>query len=63
MLKQLDGRSISLPTGPRVLHTAGIALREFPMSLRLELLKTLSDPNIAYLLMTLGTIGTHRRVV
>src|SRR5512132_846934 len=57
LLKRLDGRSIPLPTGARVLHTAGATLREFPMSLRLEFLKTLSDPNIAYLLMTLGTVG------
>jgi membrane-bound serine protease (ClpP class) len=57
LLKQLDGRSISLPSGKRVLHTAEASLREFPMSLRLEFLKTLSDPNIAYLLMTLGTVG------
>ena len=32
-------------------------LREFPMGTRLELLKALSDPNIAYLLMSIGTIG------
>ena len=57
LLKQLDGRSIPFPTGARVLHTAGATLRKFPLSLRLEFLKTLSDPNIAYLLMTLGTIG------
>jgi membrane-bound serine protease (ClpP class) len=57
LLKQLDGRLISLSTGPRILHTADATLREFPMSLRLEFLKTLSDPNIAYLLMTLGTVG------
>jgi membrane-bound serine protease (ClpP class) len=57
LLKQLDGRTISLPSGPTVLHTANAAVREFPMGFRLELLKTLSDPNIAYLLMTIGTIG------
>ncbi|MEK6533515.1 MAG: nodulation protein NfeD [Nitrospirota bacterium] len=57
LLKQLDGRTISLQTGPTVLHTADTAVREFPMGLRLEFLKTLSDPNIAYLLMTIGTIG------
>ena len=57
LLKQLDGRTIPLQNGPTVLHTAGAAVREFPMGLRLELLKTLSDPNIAYLLMTIGTIG------
>ena len=57
LLKQLDGRSITLPSGSMVLHTTGMVVRAFPMSLRLELLKTLSDPNIAYLLMTIGTIG------
>lgn len=57
LLKQLDGRSVSLQSGQRVLQTTGLAVREYPMGLRLELLKTLSDPNIAYLLMTIGTIG------
>jgi membrane-bound serine protease (ClpP class) len=57
LLKQLDGRTVSLQTGPTVLRTAGITVREFPMGLRLEILKALSDPNIAYLLMTIGTIG------
>ncbi|WHZ15232.1 MAG: serine protease [Nitrospira sp.] len=57
LLKQLDGRSVLLPAGPTILHTTGASLREFPMGLRLEFLKTLSDPNIAYLLMTIGTIG------
>jgi membrane-bound serine protease (ClpP class) len=57
LLKQLDGRTIPLQSVPTVLHTADAAVREFPMGLRLELLKTLSDPNIAYLLMTIGTVG------
>ena len=57
LLKQLDGRTVLLQTGPTVLRTAGVAVREFPMGLRLKLLKALSDPNIAYLLMTIGTIG------
>jgi len=57
LLKQLDGRTINLLSGPRVLKTAGASVREFPMGLRLELLKAISDPNIAYLLMTIGTIG------
>ena len=57
LLKQVDGRRINLPSGPTVLKTAGAHLQEFPMGLRLEWLKTISDPNIAYLLMTIGTIG------
>ncbi len=32
-------------------------MREFPMRLRLELQRTLNDPNIASLLMAIGTIG------
>jgi len=57
LLKQLDGRTITLQTGQTVLHTTTATLREFPMGLRLEFLKALSDPNIAYLLMTIGTVG------
>jgi membrane-bound serine protease (ClpP class) len=57
LLKQLEGRTVSLQTGSTVLRTAGATVDEFPMGLRLELLKALSDPNIAYLLMTIGTIG------
>jgi membrane-bound serine protease (ClpP class) len=57
LLKQLEGRTVSLKTGSTVLRTAGATVDEFPMGLRLELLKALSDPNIAYLLMTIGTIG------
>jgi len=57
LLKQLDGRTVTLQTGQAVLRTAAATLREFPMGLRLEFLKALSDPNIAYLLMTIGTVG------
>lgn len=57
LLDRLDGRSVALASGPAVLHTKGAPRREFPMSWRLEMLKALSDPNIAYVLMTIGTIG------
>jgi membrane-bound serine protease (ClpP class) len=57
LLKQLHGRNVNLPSGPIVLKTADVSVREFPMGLRLEWLKAITDPNIAYLLMTIGTIG------
>lgn len=57
LVKQLHGRKVVLSSGPLTLATEGARIREFPMGLRLELLKALSDPNIAYLLMTIGTIG------
>ncbi|MFO0699278.1 MAG: nodulation protein NfeD [Nitrospira sp.] len=57
LLKQLNGRKVSLPNGSFTLSTDAATLHEFPMGTRLELLKILSDPNIAYLLMSIGTIG------
>src|SRR5215217_11903 len=57
LLKRVHGRQIVLSTGPATLATEHATIREFPMGFRLELLKALSDPNIAYLLMTVGTIG------
>lgn len=57
LVTQLHGRKVSTGSGDITLTTEHIQIREFPMGLRLELLKTLSDPNIAYLLMTLGTVG------
>jgi len=56
-LKEIDGREIQLGVQPLTLHTADAQVREFPMTWRLQALKALSDPNIAYVLMTIGTIG------
>lgn len=57
LLDRLDGRKISLASGSVTLQTKGVETRAFPMGWRLEALKALSDPNIAMLLMTIGTIG------
>ena len=57
LLDMLDGRKVVMAGGPVVLKTRGASVREFPMGWRLEALKVLSDPNIAMLLMTIGTIG------
>lgn len=57
LLSRLQGKRVSVGGQTVTLKTAEAALDPFPMGLRLELLKTLSDPNIAYVLMTLGTIG------
>lgn len=57
LLKQLNGRKIALATGSITFSSETATPHEFPMGTRLELLKTLSDPNIAYLLMSIGTIG------
>jgi membrane-bound serine protease (ClpP class) len=57
LLAAVDGRTVITGAGKHVLHTKGATLKDAPMGWRLEALKALSDPNIAFLLMTLGTIG------
>jgi membrane-bound serine protease (ClpP class) len=57
LLAAVDGREIVTGAGKVVLRTKGARLKESPMGWRLEALKALSDPNIAFILMTLGTIG------
>jgi membrane-bound serine protease (ClpP class) len=57
LLKHLQGKKMTLPHGSITFSSETATLREFPMGTRLELLKILSDPNIAYLLMSIGTIG------
>jgi membrane-bound serine protease (ClpP class) len=56
-LKLLQGKKIAVPNGTITFSSETATLHEFPMGTRLELLKILSDPNIAYLLMSIGTIG------
>jgi membrane-bound serine protease (ClpP class) len=57
LLAAVDGREVVTGAGKNILRTKGAVLKELPMGWRLEALKALSDPNIAFLLMTLGTIG------
>jgi len=57
LLQELHGREIKLGTKTITLATENYVIREFPMGWRLEVLKAISDPNIAYVLMTIGMIG------
>jgi membrane-bound serine protease (ClpP class) len=57
LVKRLQGKKIAVPNGSITFSSETASLHEFPMGTRLELLKILSDPNIAYLLMSIGTIG------
>src|SRR3989338_2924644 len=57
LLAAVDGRNVVTGAGKVVLRTKGAPLTETLMGWRLEALKALSDPNIAFILMTLGTIG------
>jgi membrane-bound serine protease (ClpP class) len=57
LLIQIDGRTVTLPSGPRTLHTKGIVIEQSEMGFSEKVLDALSDPNIAYILMLLGIYG------
>ena len=57
LLQQLDGWELALGEKTVTLRTQDARIQDFPMRWRLEAMKAISDPNIAYVLMTIGTIG------
>ncbi|HVN72847.1 MAG TPA: nodulation protein NfeD [Desulfomonilia bacterium] len=59
LLKQLDGRKIKKNTITFVLHTKDANLVYKSMGFRYRLLATLSNPNIAYILMLVGLAGIY----
>jgi membrane-bound serine protease (ClpP class) len=54
LLRQLDGFTVQLASGPRTLHTAGMVQQPLGMSLIEQLLQFLVDPNIVFLLLAVG---------
>ena len=59
LLQLLDGREITLPAGKITLKTAGLTKTYFHLGFRDKVLKTISDPNIAYILMMIGLAGLY----
>ena len=57
LLAQLDGRSIETAAGLVTLSTKGAIVYRQSLSWRLRMLNALVDPNVAYVLMLLGTYG------
>ena len=57
LLANIDGREITTSRGTTVLHTQGARQHKVEMSWSEQFLHTITDPNIAYLLLTLGTIA------
>src|SRR4051812_36548094 len=57
LLRQVDGRTVATAGGPVTLHTAGAPVQRVEMGLVDELLHAISDPTIAYILISLGTMG------
>lgn len=59
LLELLDGREIDLRGAKETLDTKDLAKRYYRPGLRDKILKTISDPNIAYILMMIGLAGLY----
>ena len=57
LIKKIDGRIIITPKGKIKISTANISLEEIAFTKREKFLNALIEPNIAYLLLTLGFLG------
>ena len=57
LMAKLDGRKVKVLGEERTLHTAGIELETMAPDWRSRLLATITDPNIAYILMLIGIYG------
>ena len=59
LLVVLDGREVTTAHGKVVLHTKGVEVTRIEMGLRDKILKVISDPTIAYILLMLGLAGLY----
>lgn len=57
LVDSLNGRKVEVASGPKLLSTKGLKIARMRMGMRERFLATLSDPNIAYILMILGFYG------
>jgi len=57
LLDSCDGRKVSVPSGERILNTKKIEVRKVEISLRDRILEVITNPTIAYILLTLGIWG------
>lgn len=59
LLDEIDGRIVSLRGGDVTLATSDAAVVELPMSPFEDVLMAISDPNIAVILLSLGSLGIY----
>jgi membrane-bound serine protease (ClpP class) len=57
LLRQVDGASVHLATGDVTLHTADVISRRADMSALESFLLTITNPTIAYILLSMGSLG------
>jgi len=59
LLKKIDGRTVTVNGKKVVLKTAGLEKVYYHQGFRDRVLRTISDPNIAYILMMIGLAGLY----
>ena len=59
LLKDINGKTVDLVAGKKTLKTEGAEVEEIKMGFRFKFLNTISNPNIAYILMILGFYGLY----
>ena len=57
LLKQIDGREVTVQGRKITLHTTGLTVQTYEMDWRTRLLSVLTNPNIAYILLLIGIYG------
>ncbi|HEY5161153.1 MAG TPA: NfeD family protein [Gaiellaceae bacterium] len=57
LISKLDGQTLASSAGPKVVHTAGVPIKQVNPNLWERLLSFLSDPNLVFLLLSLGGLG------
>ena len=57
LLRQVDGAHVQTPSGDVVLHTANANTRSAEMSAFESFLLTITNPTIAYILLSMGSLG------
>jgi len=57
LIKEIDGMKVKLPGGEKVLSTKGSVITKIAMNAKQKLVDILSTPDIAFLLLSLGSLG------
>ncbi|MBI1910725.1 MAG: nodulation protein NfeD [Deltaproteobacteria bacterium] len=59
LLAKLDGRKAEVLSGEKIIKTQGMPVTEVEMDLRYRILSTITNPNVAYILLMIGLIGIY----
>ncbi|MFW6098972.1 MAG: NfeD family protein [Thermodesulfobacteriota bacterium] len=59
LIERLHGREVSMADGPVTLRTQSLKAKFYHPGFRDRVLRTISDPNIAYILMMIGLAGLY----